>query len=557
MPRLSEGSMAESSEEMARVSLLLVEDRDPDAELVRAFLEEDQSTHYTVCRAKTVADAEAQLSQRRMDVLLVDLNLPDAEGTTIVERLIALANEAPLVVLTGGSTSSGTSAIQAGADDFLRKDELNPALLRRAIGYAISRSHRRAIAALNTELESMTRMAASVAHEINNPVAIISGGVEMIGMRCELLRHQLTLFPDTPPAIRDLAENLLNEVDDVVRRNLSCVDRIKTVVASLDAFARPDSRSLATLQIGEVLEHARHLAEHQTRWQSTVALQIEPLPPLVGVREKLLRVFLNLLSNAAQARPEEASAPTAVTVRARALDQMIVVDVIDNGTGIDAAAMPHIFDAFFTTRSDESAAGLGLSTARELVEQHGGTIEADSIVGHGTTVRVKLPIDNGLEPFAPPAVDAASAQAEEHAPPAEATRRRRVLLIDDEPLLRSVTTQLLEIDFDVETASDGDEALERLRHDAAFDVVICDLMMPNLDGPALFDALGKFAPMLRERMVFMTGGAFTERAQTFLKTQPVAVLQKPFRRDDLLAAIHQQLATAGLLAPGAANSDAE
>ena len=544
--------MSDSAQEITRVSLLLVEDRDPDVELVRAFLEEDETTTYLVSRVNTVAEALTWLSKRRTDVMVVDLNLPDAEGTPIVERLLERGQGAPIVVLTGASVASGTSAIQAGADDFLRKDELDPAMLRRALGSAISRSHRRALAALNTELESMTRMAASVAHEINNPVAIISGGVEMIGMRCELLRHQLTLFPDTPRAIADLAENLLNEVDDVVRRNLSCVDRIKTVVASLDAFARPDSRSLATLHVGEVLEHARHLAEHQTRWQSTVSLQIEDLPPLTGVREKLLRVFVNLLANAAEARPEGNADPVAVTVRARAVDGVIVVDVIDNGTGIDAATMPHIFDPFFTTRSDESAAGLGLSTARDIVEQHAGTIEADSIHGHGTTVRVRLPLDNGLQ--------APENTIHEVASPADAPaapRRRRVLLIDDEPLLRSVTTQLLEIDFDVNTASDGDEALVMLREDAEYDVVICDLMMPNLDCPALFDALGSFAPLLRERMVFMTGGAFTERAQTFLKTQPVAVLQKPFRRNDLLAAINQQLATAGLFAPGAANSDAE
>ena len=134
---------------------------------------------------------------------------------------------------------------------------------------------------------------------------------------------------------------------------------------------------------------------------------------------------------------------------------------------------------------------------------------------------------------------------------------QRILLIDDEPLLRAVTTQLLSSDFEVVTAEDGVDALSILRDDDAFDALVCDLVMPNMDGPRFYEELANVSPELRLRTIFMTGGAYTERTRRFLATEPVAVVSKPFRRKELLEAITQQVVAAQLVDGQPANADQE
>lgn len=529
------------------IDVVLVEDQRADADLIAAFLEGDDGFELRV--VGTLGEARREIAASPPDVVLLDLNLPDADGDGLVREMLRAAGDVPVVVLTGRTDDEGASWVELGAEDFLQKAELGVRPLKRSIAFALTRRHRREMADLRTRLESTARMAASVAHEINNPVAIISGSIEMIGRRCEHLRTELGRQEGVPTVVRALSDELLGEIDDVVARNLECVERISVVVSSLDAFARPDRDRLEALDLNAVVEHAVRLAEHQTRWRTDVTLDTEPLPELTGSRDRLVRALVNLLINAGQATPDERSAPNPVRIRTRHRGDAIVIDVTDHGVGMDRSIIDLVFDPFFTTRTDGHAAGLGLTVARDIVHQHSGTIEADSDPTFGTTIRMVLPLDNGLQP--------APARARPQPSPVAMTSTPRVLLIDDEPLLRSVTTQLLEPDYDVQTANDGDEALKLLAGNSAFDVVICDLMMPNMDGPAFWEAIGGVAPHLRQRLVFMTGGAFTPRAQTFLKQHAFAVLQKPFRRDELLAAVQQQLATAGLFAEAAANSDAE
>lgn len=532
------------------IDVVLVEDSVADADLIAAYLEHEAVTPHRVRVAPTLRDARRELVAEPPDVVLLDLELPDSDGNALLRSIIEASGDVPIVVLTGRTDDEGQHWIGAGADDFLLKNELSSRTLHRSIAYALSRRHRRDLEDLRTRLESTGRMAASVAHEINNPVAIISGGIEMIGRRCELLRRELTKHPETPIMVRTLADELLGEINDVVARNLDCVERISVVVSSLDAFARPDSKQLEELDPNTVVEHAVRLAEHQTRWKTDVTLQLEAVPSLVGSRDRLVRTLVNLLINAGQATPAGQSSPNQVTIRTRHRGDSVVIDVNDKGVGIPEEVVPLVFDPFFTTRTDGRAAGLGLTVCRDIVLQHQGSIEVDSDPDFGTTVRITLPTNNGLQ-------TAREALPTPAPVPFRADRTPRVLLIDDEPLLRSVTTQLLEPNFEVNTAQDGADALEKLAQDSEYDVVICDLMMPNMDGPSFFDAVGGVAPHIRQRLVFMTGGAFTPGAQEFLKQNMFAVLQKPFRREELLAAVQQQLATAGLFAEVAANSDAE
>ena len=207
----------------------------------------------------------------------------------------------------------------------------------------------------------------------------------------------------------------------------------------------------------------------------------------------------------------------------------MIVD--DTGAGMSEAVRARIFDPFFTTKGRRQGTGLGLAISHRIVTQLGGAIEVESREGHGSTFRVRLP---GCAP--PDASSTASA-------PRGAPVRARVLIVDDEPGLADAFAMSLS-NHDTMTATSGVEALACI--DAAeFDVVICDMSMPQMDGPSLHAALKAKDPQLASRMLFVTGGAFTPHAHDFLREMEGRVLYKPVGSEALRGFIGDLLAERG------------
>jgi CheY-like chemotaxis protein len=192
------------------------------------------------------------------------------------------------------------------------------------------------------------------------------------------------------------------------------------------------------------------------------------------------------------------------------------VEVRDTGVGIAPEALDHIFDPFFTTKPLGEGTGMGLSICHTIVTSLGGDIHVDSTLGRGTRVRVRLP-------------PSASAHSKGVAtPPSRARRRTRVLCIDDEPLLLRALERMVGGDHDVTALTSARDALDRIDRGERYDVVLCDLMMPDMTGMEFFDALLAKDPRLARATVFLTGGAFTPRAQEFLAHVDNLRLDKPF-----------------------------
>jgi len=227
---------------------------------------------------------------------------------------------------------------------------------------------------------------------------------------------------------------------------------------------------------------------------------------------------LNLLINAAQAMPERGLSANRITVRTYTDEEgWAVIEVIDNGTGIEPDRMNRVFEPFFTTKNVSEGTGLGLSICRNIIREAGGTIEAHSELDRGTTFVVRLPASARTE--IPRTVQAP--------PTATPGARACVVVIDDEPLVgRSIRRALR--GHEVQVFTRGDEAIERLCSDEPFDVVFCDLMMPEMSGMEVFDRVSERCPDIASRFVFMTGGAFTPQAREFLKQTPLVCLEKPF-----------------------------
>ena len=353
-------------------------------------------------------------------------------------------------------------------------------------------------------MATIGRLAAVIGHEINNPLAYVLGNLEALGAG---LRRGAD--PRTLTALVDAAAD--------------GAGRVRRIVGDLRVFSRAGGDERVPVDLVRVLDSCARMATNEIRHRARLVLDHAGAPSVLGSEARLGQVFLNLLVNAAQAIPEGDAAANTVTVRARSEGARVRVELVDTGVGIDAALLPQIFDPFVTTKDDGT--GLGLSICRSLLDEMGGSIEIESTLGRGTTVRVWLESAG---------VDARTPVPEPEPPPS--ARRRRILVVDDEPRLAGVIGLLL-ADHDTTIAYSGRQALEQLERDPSFDVVLCDLMMPDLSGMALYDHLRAHRPGVEGRMVFMTGGAFTPRASEFLARVPNLRLEKPFDGAALLAAI--------------------
>ena len=363
--------------------------------------------------------------------------------------------------------------------------------------------------ALGDRMASLGRLAAGVAHEINNPLAYMHTSLEVAA-------RELASLDD--PRAANIAESLKRAQDGA--------QRVRGIVRDLKMLSRADDEPVDAVDLHALLDSTLGLAANAIHAKASI-VKAYGTPPLArGTQGRLGQLFLNLLVNAADAIPD--GDPTRHEIRVTTRTDTAgaaVVEISDTGVGIAVENAERIFDPFFTTKPINSGTGLGLAICHQIVTQLGGTITFDSVPGRGTTFRVTLPPSN-----AAPAV------------PPETTPivgRARVLIVDDEPaLLRSIAA-LIGDTHDVVTVGSGRQALETLRKDAAFDAIVADLMMADVTGMDLYQAARTELPGLETRFLFMTGGAFTAESRKFLDTIPNRCVDKPFDGDELLRAIDE------------------
>jgi CheY-like chemotaxis protein len=268
--------------------------------------------------------------------------------------------------------------------------------------------------------------------------------------------------------------------------------------------------------------------------------ELGALPEVDGSELRLGQVFVNLLVNAGHAIAPGRAHENRVQVMARTDNRgWALIEVRDSGQGIPPDIQGKIFDPFFTTKAPGLGTGLGLSVCHGIVTSLGGDITFDSEIGKGTVFRVRLP---------PAPARAAVARKQVELPSATAPRAS-ILIIDDEPLVRRAIERSLDRDHDVVAAATAGEALARLASGERFDLILCDLMMPEMTGMEMAERLKREDPAVAERMVFLSGGAFTPEAVEFLRTASSRFIEKPFLPDDLRRRVHDFLREVGVAAP--------
>jgi two-component system NtrC family sensor kinase len=263
-------------------------------------------------------------------------------------------------------------------------------------------------------------------------------------------------------------------------------------------------------------------------------LLADDLPPLWVDPHQLQHVLANLLTNAHHAlRQSTPPRHLRLTAAATADRSQVILEVADSGPGIPQEVQRRVFEPFFTTKPQGMGSGLGLPLCRSIVENHGGTIQISSQPGHGTTVSVTLPV-------AAPEVPLPEAGPE----PEEPAQRQRgtILLIDDEPGVQRALQRLLQRSgHEITTATNGQEGLAALEA-RTFEVILCDMRMPDLDGPGFYRELARRYPHLQSRIVFLTGDVLSPEAQAFFAHVDRPRLVKPFRAQKVRQVIQQVLA---------------
>jgi PAS domain S-box-containing protein len=375
---------------------------------------------------------------------------------------------------------------------------------------------------LADRMSSLGTLSAGIAHEINNPLAYVIASLDLVADR----------LPEISPMLGRQAQFL----EQQVQRAREGTDRVRKIVRDLKSFSRADEETVTVTDPVKSLNASLTLVWNEIKHRARLVKDFDRLPPVRANEARLGQVFINLFVNAAQAMPEGNIEHNELRVvgRTDALGNA-VVEIHDTGCGIPPDHLDRIFEPFFTTKPVGEGTGLGLAICHGLVTSLGGTLSVQQTeVGKGTVFRVVLP--------------AAKATSESvHLAPRQVPKpksRGRILVIDDEKELTDVTREGLAGLHDVMTTQDARQALEWIGGGARFDLILCDMMMPLMTGMEFHMRLATLDPGQADRVVFMTGGAFTPRAREFLARLPNLRLEKPFDLGHVLAMVNAHLEVA-------------
>jgi signal transduction histidine kinase len=507
------------------VRVLLVEDSDADAELVLHAVERGG---YRVIseRVDTERGLAAALDAGGWDIILSDYAMPEFTGLRALELVRARQLDLPFIIVSGTiGEDAAVRAMRNGANDFVLKQSLarlSPAI-ERELREAALRAERKKMQEqllISDRMASVGTLAAGVAHEINNPLAAVITNLEL------MFRDMTAVCTD-----RDLTERL-RDVFAELRDARESADRMRHIVRDLKIFSRStDDEHKGAIDVHRVMDSSLRMAHNEIRHRASLIKEYSNVPLVEANEARLGQVFLNLVVNAAQAIVEGNAEHNAIRVSTyQNAAGMVVVEIRDTGSGIAPEHLTRIFDAFFTTKPVGVGTGLGLSICHRIVRSLGGNLEVESEVGKGSVFRVLLPRAASTEETRPPA----------SAPISRAARRARVLVVDDEPMIATAIRRTLGLEHDVTLTSAAAAALDRIERGEEFDIILCDLMMPQMTGMDLYGELTRTAPEQAGRMVFLSGGAFTSAARTFLDEVPNQHLEKPFDTRQLLALVNER-----------------
>jgi two-component system NtrC family sensor kinase len=362
------------------------------------------------------------------------------------------------------------------------------------------------------KLSALGQMISGVAHELNNPLAGILGYSQL------LLQEELS-------------EQVRSDIEVIGKEAKRC----QKIVKNLLTFARKNKSERQVIDINEVINSILELKSYQLKVDSIeVVKELDTfLPKVIGDYHQLQQVFLNLINNAHDALRFVEKPNKQIVVATEQFEDFLRIKIIDNGMGISDEDKIRIFDPFYTTKEVGQGTGLGLSICYGIVQSHQGNFYVESELGKGATLVVELPL-TGAEAIESAYTKSTLAVGKEVELSVEP---KRILVIDDEPVIVDLCKRILTKEgHNVQVSSNGEEALQIIVNDR-FDILICDIKMPQMNGEKFYHELKEKAPHLAKKLIFTTGDVISNKTKRFLESSKHFYLPKPFKTRDLLDAI--------------------
>ena len=510
--------------------ILIVDDEPANVRLLERIL---RDAGWNNVRSTTDArEVVALHSDFKSDLVLLDLMMPYLDGVAVMKALrstIAEGEFLPIVVLTADATADAKlRALDAGATDFLTKpfDRMEIVLriknlLHTRDLYLELEQHNRSLEATVRErteqllqsekVATMGSLLAGVAHELNNPLAVVMGQTHLLGEGASGI------------SVAARAEKINAAASRCVR-----------IVRNFLALARKRPPERTAVVLDQIIRETIELLGYELKTENvdvTTSLATD-LPPLAADAHQLQQVFVNLLTNARHAM-RKVSGPKRISIMSR-FDRghgRIQVEVTDSGPGIPADIQGKVFEPFFTTKPAGEGTGLGLSLCRNLIEQHGGTLTLKSPSSGGATFVIELsPTDESAGTVLTGDVEPVSI------PP------KTILIVDDEEEIANILAEMLQRDgHTIDIVSNGAAAIANLAR-RSYDLILSDTKMPVMDGLALHHEVERHFPSLRGKIIFVTGDVLDAEKQRLLEATGAPVVTKPFRLGDIRTAVQRKLA---------------
>jgi signal transduction histidine kinase len=360
------------------ISILLVEDNPGDRRLICEMLAEAKSLPLDLKYAERLQAGLERLGESRVDMVLLDLGLPDSKGLDTLSKIYAQVPEVPIVVLTGlDDERLGVQAVNKGAQDYLIKGQVDKNLLVHTIRYAIERKQaeereRQLQLQLNlsTRLASLGVMVEGIAHEINNPLVSVIGFTEIL-----------------------MQEDISENAREAVKAIRDSAQRAVSIVKGLHTFAQQQKLERTYINVNNIIQATLKMRAYPMEISNIkVTTQLEPtLPSTMADADQLQQVFLNIIINA-ETGMKSAHGKGNLLIKTETIDNTIKVTFTDDGPGIAEANLVHLFDPFFSTREVGQGTGLGLSVCYGIIAEHNGQIYVTSQLGKGAVFTIELPV---------------------------------------------------------------------------------------------------------------------------------------------------------------------
>lgn len=388
--------------------VLIIEDSPIVRSVVKEMLSKGQKAIFEVHGSENLTTGLVWLSENLVDVIILDLSLPESTGVETIGKVRAADRDVPIVVFTASEGDTlAMAAMHHGADDFLVKTEVKQgSLLGRTLLYAIE--HKRAQAALNQYAVEMERlagqralqivhqdrlatlgtMATGIVHEVRSPLAFISDNARNLKNSWGHMEACLNECLKNDFGDSGESEFLVAEAPEMLSDIIMGVERITNITNGLKKFARKGDEEIKPANLEECLDSALALCQNLLKYGITVEKELAVQAHPINLRSQpITQVLINLITNAAHAMEQKGT----ITLTTRFEENTAAFTVEDTGPGIPVDKMDSIWDAFFTTKSEDIGTGLGLSICKDIILQHEGTISVENIPNSGARFTIILP----------------------------------------------------------------------------------------------------------------------------------------------------------------------